>query len=1061
MHTSLFREPADVTLSDSALSNASSRLNALPVAVYEWYVDADGSTGFLFLSERLEQMPGMRREALLDDWRNIPVHPDDRADWLASIQAAVESGSDWRYSCRLLLPGGEIRWVCMRSARTATSSTRTVYSGVVADITVERAEAEQRLARANDLRRLIEHMGDAFVEVDQAGRIAGWNVQAEKLFGWSAAEALGQPACALLAPSAPESRSGSRFLRALREGVGELGERPTELTLQSRTGAELQVELTAGSAAPDAVSHLALAIRDISERKAAQQRIHYQATHDYVTGLPNRYEFMRQLERTLASDARIGKGGRSALLFIDLDGFKCVNDRLGHETGDRLLRIVAERLHLLVRKTDVVARLAGDEFALLLTNLADPATDALALAHKCLAAAENPDPAIARVCRVSASAGIALHDAKLGAEELLWQADAAMYIAKQRGKNNAAFYTPGAQGMPGVEALAAGAPLPACEPERLRALRATQLLDTDPEELFDRITRVAASALGVPISLVSLVDNDRQWFKSSCGLAARETSRDSSFCAHAILSDDVFVVQDAAADPRFAANPLVLGEPRIRFYAGVPLHAGGQRIGSLCVIDTVPRLLPHKDLQVLRQLARTVEDLIALRSAAAQAAAHLNTLTSLSGPRRIRPQLQRDPLTGLPDRLAVEDVLRAHRSNADPGRTAALVLLDVDNLSAINEGHTHVTGDHVLATLASRLRHHAGPLDLAARAGGGTLLCWIDVPAEEVQRHIASLHALMNRPVYAGGDALELTVTLGYSVFGRDGEELETLMCKANAALRHAKSQGHGNLRAFQAELHKPRQRSLEHELRSALARNEFSLVYQPKVDFSSGRVSGVEALLRWRHRERGMIAPADFIPVAETSGLIIPIGEWVLEQACAQLHAWRDAGYTHLTMAVNLSARQFHDEGLVARVVRLLERYELPPDVLELELTETTSMLDAQRSIAIMQELRAAGVTLSIDDFGTGYSSLAYLKRLPINKVKIDRAFVSDVEHSAESRAIVQAIVNAVRCLGLAVVAEGIETLEQARILMADGCGEMQGYYFGKPSTPELCPLRTCYQAG
>jgi EAL domain-containing protein (putative c-di-GMP-specific phosphodiesterase class I) len=211
---------------------------------------------------------------------------------------------------------------------------------------------------------------------------------------------------------------------------------------------------------------------------------------------------------------------------------------------------------------------------------------------------------------------------------------------------------------------------------------------------------------------------------------------------------------------------------------------------------------------------------------------------------------------------------------------------------------------------------------------------------------------------------------------------------------------------------------------------------------------------MRWRHPAFGMVPPCEFIPVAEESGLIIPIGQWVLDQACAQLRAWHDAGHAGLTVAVNLSARQFLDDEVAARVVRTLERHGVPHGALELELTESTSMQDVGRSITIMKELKDAGVVLSIDDFGTGYSSLAYLKRLPIDKVKIDRAFVSDLEQSAESRAIVRAIVTAVRCLGLDVIAEGIEQPGQARLLMADGCFEMQGFHFGRPVAADDCPL-------
>jgi diguanylate cyclase (GGDEF)-like protein len=606
---------------------------------------------------------------------------------------------------------------------------------------------------------------------------------------------------------------------------------------------------------------------------------------------------------------------------------------------------------------------------------------------------------------------------------------------------------------------AAGAPLPPDETARVEALRATQLLDSEPDELFDRIVRIVCTTLNVPVSLVSLVDSDRQWFKARCGLEARETPRNVSFCAWAVLEDEPFVVEDATQDPRFADNPLVTSAPFMRFYAGVPLRSGGQRIGSLCAIDYTPRTLAPQDLLVLKQLARMVEDLIELRSAALGAVQSLNDwggrplLDSGTGA-RLRQQFLRDPLTGLPNRLVVEDAVARHAARAPEGARALLAVVDVDNLAAVNEAGSHAHGDAMLVAMARRLRHLAGPGDLAARIGGSTFLVWLQSDTDDCAGRAQALHGALNRPVQVAGQVIHGSVTMGHSRFGPDGRDAETLLVRAEAALRHAKSQGHGLARAFEPAQRRTEPRVLEHDLRGALARDELALAYQPKVDLRSGRVVGVEALLRWQHPVFGMVPPCDFIPVAEECGLIIPIGQWVLDQACAQLRVWHDAGHAGLTVAVNLSARQFLDDEVAARVVRTLERHGVPHGALELELTESTSMHDVGRSITIMKELKDAGVVLSIDDFGTGYSSLAYLKRLPIDKVKIDRAFVSDLEQSAESRAIVRAIVTAVRCLGLDVIAEGIEQPGQARLLMADGCFEMQGFHFGRPVAAADCPL-------
>ncbi|MCS0613578.1 EAL domain-containing protein [Massilia kyonggiensis] len=762
--------------------------------------------------------------------------------------------------------------------------------------------------------------------------------------------------------------------------------------------------------------------------------MHHAATHDAATGLPNRDEFMSRLESAQAAAARTGGG--VALLLVGLDA----------TAAPGALPAFAARLSARVRRTDVVARVADDAFAVLLTHLADPAADARALAGKMLAAAAPS----------GASVGIVLDDGHVDGDTLLARAQDALQTARRRGGGTSVMFE---ASVPRGPDPAGSAPLPPDETARVEALRATQLLDSEPDELFDRIVRIVCATLNVRVSLVSLVDSDRQWFKARCGIEGSGTPREVAFCAWTVLDDEPFVVEDATRDPRFANNPHVAGAPFVRFYAGVPLRSGGRRIGSLCAVDYVPRTLAPQDLLVLKQLARMAEDLIELRTATLDAVQSLNNwggrpLLEGGTGARLRQQFLRDPLTGMPNRLVVEDAIARHALRAPADACALLAVVDVDNLAAVNEEHGHASGDAMLVAIARRLRHRAGPGDVAARIGGSTFLLWLQSDAHDCAERAQALHRALNRPVQVAGRVIHGSVTMGHCRFGVDGFDAETLLIHAQAALRHAKSQGHGLARAYEPAQRRTGPRALEHDLRGALARDELALAYQPKVDLRSGRVVGVEALLRWQHPVYGMVAPSEFIPVAEESGLIIPIGQWVLDQACAQLRAWRDAGHAGLTVAVNLSARQFLDDEVAARVVDTLARHGVPHGALELELTESTSMHDVGRSITVMKELKAAGVVLSIDDFGTGYSSLAYLKRLPIDKVKIDRAFVSDLEQSTESRAIVRAIVTAVRCLGLDVIAEGIEQPAQARLLMADGCFEMQGYHFGRPVPAADCPL-------
>lgn len=1028
------------------MDTARRRAAGQPAAVYQWFVDADGRRGLLYLSERWEQMTGVSAAAIRADWTVMPVHPDDRAAWAASIEEAVATGADWRHSCRLLRRDGRIVWVRMRTTRTVASPTRVVYTGLMTDITAEREEADRRCAEARRLRQLLDQAHDAFVEVDARGRITGWGAQAETMFGWTRAQALAQDFSALLAPRTPGS-GGITGIERFLDVDGGVSDCPTQLAMLASDGAECEVELWVGPIHRPEGTGFALFLRDISARKSIERRMHFEATHDLLTGLPNGYAFVSELERRIAAAGVEGPYGGVAVLHVGLAD-------AGRDEAQ--LRATAASISAVLGPAGYAARLDGELVALVDGGDGNAARQAgRAAAGRILAELAASAPGLD--ARAPAGIGIAVHRHGMCGADLLAQAGMALQEAMRTENGGVVVYQ--AQAVASSMSCAHVAPLPPDEPERLRVLRATGLLDSEPDELFDRITRIACASLAAPIALVSFLDDGRQWFKARCGLEGREISRDISFCAYAILGDEPFVVADASADPRFATNPLVSGTPGIRFYAGMPICANGRRIGTLCVIDTVPRVPTFQELDLLCQLARAVEELVALREAALSTLNRLNAHGARTEHRQRGARLAGDPLTGLPNRQAVEQAIGRHAgAEADEGGNAAasalLVAIDIDALGAINEQDGHACGDAVLVEITDRLRGHAGADDVVARAGGSTFLLWLRPGAEGCCARLHTLQQVLNEPVQVGVQAIHGSVTLGWSVFGRDGTDAESLLCKAQAALRHAKTQGHGMAREFEASQWQPQRRNLEHDLRGALARSELTLVYQPKVDLLSGRVAGFEALLRWHHPCYGPVSPAEFIPVAEESGLIIPIGAWVLDQACAQLRAWRDAGHPDLTMAVNLSARQFLDEDVAARVVATLARHGLPRGALELELTESTSMQDVQRSVTVMNRLKEAGVVLSIDDFGTGYSSLAYLKRLPIDKVKIDRAFVSDLGQSAESRAIVQAIVTAARCLGLGVVAEGIEQPEQARLLLEDGCHEMQGFWFGRPLDPAACVL-------
>ena len=608
--------------------------------------------------------------------------------------------------------------------------------------------------------------------------------------------------------------------------------------------------------------------------------------------------------------------------------------------------------------------------------------------------------------------------------------------------------------------------IPLDEAQRLAALHATRLLGSPPEETFDRVTRTAARLLAVPIALVSLIDRDRQWFKSRTGLDVSETPREISFCGHAILADEPLVVPDAAQDTRFADNPLVTGDLHLRFYAGVQLYSvDRKKIGTLCVIDSKPRQLGPSDLDALRDLARMVEQLVyhrQLAMAAQSLSERLQDCPPTPGGKapaagELAWLVAHDLLTGLPNRQAM---LRAIQGSIagwrTDGTTALVACINIDRFKRFNETLGHRAGDEILVGLATSLQALLREGDMLARAGSDEFLLLLHARGEhpEPERAFDRIMAAANRAIPTPDGEIALTCSIGTTLLPQDGDDADALLNNAVTAMRHAKAQGRGAIVRFTPELRTEhgRRLTLESHLRRAIAQDELFVQFQPKVDLRSGLLAGFEALVRWRHPEYGVIPPDEFIPIAEESGMIVPIGEWVLRSAVAQLAAWRAEGLPLAPVAVNLSARQFLQSDVIAMVSEQLRASGLSPHLLELELTESVSMADPERSVVVMRGLGELGVMLSIDDFGTGYSSFGYLRRLPLDKLKIDKSFVQDMAHSAESSAIVQAIVAMAHRLQLAVIAEGVETAAQVAALRKADCDQIQGFYYSRPLAAEDC---------
>jgi diguanylate cyclase (GGDEF)-like protein/PAS domain S-box-containing protein len=414
-------------------------------------------------------------------------------------------------------------------------------------------------------------------------------------------------------------------------------------------------------------------------------------------------------------------------------------------------------------------------------------------------------------------------------------------------------------------------------------------------------------------------------------------------------------------------------------------------------------------------------------------------------------QASYDALTALPNRRYFRGRLEAAMARAlRHGQVLGVLVIDLDNFKDINDTLGHAVGDELLKLVAWQLVDVLAETDTVARMAGDGFAVLIEAAADHaaVHQRVQKLLGAVTQSCTIEGHEVAVSCSIGVTIYPCNKGDASTLLRNAEAAMYRAKEAGKNRAQLFTAEMEAAIQRRIDigQRLRCALRKSEFALHYQPRVELGSGKVIGVEALLRWQPEDAAMISPAEFIPVAERNGMIVPIGEWVLFEACRQARQWQLELGCPVSMAVNLSPRQLRDVDIVKLVERVLAETGLPAHLLELELTESMLVHDRQRVLLTLEALKEIGICLSIDDFGTGYSSLSYLKSFPLDYLKIDRAFVTGLPHESNDGAIVRAIIDMAHSLGLKVIAEGVETREQLDFLLAQDCDEIQGYYFSKP---------------
>jgi diguanylate cyclase (GGDEF)-like protein/PAS domain S-box-containing protein len=584
----------------------------------------------------------------------------------------------------------------------------------------------------------------------------------------------------------------------------------------------------------------------------------------------------------------------------------------------------------------------------------------------------------------------------------------------------------------------------------------------DKENLLETACSIATVAGGFKLAWVGMANADRTVITAVANSGdnsgyldnlefplAEDQPLGQGPVARAFREKRIIVYNDVATEPMMVANPTIASyrtqalKRNFNALAAFPIEVAGQVVGVFALYAGEVGFFDQDELRLLDELVGDIG----------------YALGNIEKGHQLSYLASHDELSGLPNRALLQDRMRQTMAQADrSGKMVAILFIDLDRFKNINDSLGHNIGDVVLKAAAERLTGCVREVDTIARLGGDEFVVML-TDIERMEDVTAVAHKTLeavSQPFTVGMYELFLTASIGISIYPKDGNHEDVLLKNADAAMYRAKESGKNRFEFFTGVMNEVAMRRLhlETQLQQALARNEFILYYQPQADLKSGKIIGVEALVRWMHPTMGLIPPSEFIPITEETGLIVPIGEWILKAACQQAVAWRQAGLPKLRFAVNLSARQFAKLDLTTTIIRILEETGLDSELLELELTESIFMQGTEESIGTLKNLRSLGIRLAVDDFGTGYSSLSYLSRFPMTSVKIDQAFVSNITTDPAAAALVRSIISMSHEMRMSVIAEGVETEGQLAFLANHECDEVQGYYLSKPLPADECEI-------